>query len=46
MYPDHFFSDYILVMVCWFTSFWLYFDLEKQVKFAVSGNFLKNAYEE
>ena len=29
--------DYIMIMVYWFYSFWWYFDLVKQVKFAVSG---------
>ena len=33
-------------MVCWFSSFWHHFDLVKQVKFGVSGDFLQNAWEE
>ena len=37
---------YILVTVCWFSSFWRHFDLVKQVKFAVSRHFLENAWEE
>ena len=33
-------------MGCWFYSFWRNFDLVKEVRFAVSGHFLKNAFEE
>ena len=36
-------TDYFVAMVCWFYSFWHYFDLVKQVKFGVSGHFLENA---
>ena len=34
------------VMVCWFLSFWHYFDLVKRVKFGISGHFLENAWRE
>ena len=40
------FGMQILAMVCWFSSFWHHFDLVKQVKFGVSGDFLQNAWEE
>ena len=33
-------------MVCWFISFWCYFDLVKRVKFGVSGHFLRNTGRE
>ena len=33
--------DKILVTVCWYSSFWRYFDLVKAVKFGVSGIFLR-----
>ena len=33
-------------MVCWFLSFWCYFDLVKRVKFGVSVHFLKNTWRE
>ena len=36
-------TAYILVMVCWFSSFWQEFDLVKQVIFAVFRHFLENA---
>ena len=39
-------SDNILVMVCWFSSFWYHFDLVKQVKFSVSRYFPENAWRE
>ena len=32
-------TDYILVTVFWFSSFWGHFDLVKRVKFVVSGPF-------
>ena len=35
-------TDKIMVTVCWFFSFWCYFDLVKQVKFGVSRHFLEN----
>ena len=38
-----FLTVYILVMVCWFSSFWQEFDLVKQVIFAVFRHFLENA---
>ena len=34
----------IMVMVCWFSSFWRHFDLVKWVKFGVSGHFPVNAW--
>ena len=34
-------TDYILVMVCWYSSFWCHFDLVKQVKFGVSRIFFR-----
>ena len=39
-------TDKIMVTVCWFLSFWCYFDLMKHVKFGVSGHFLENAWKE
>ena len=36
---------YILVTVCWFSSLWCHFDLVKQVKSVVSGDFLQNTWE-
>ena len=40
-------TDYILVMVCcWFSSFWWHFDFMKQVKFVDSRYFLENPWEE
>ena len=36
-------TAYILVIVCWFSSFWQEFDLVKQVIFAVFKHFLENA---
>ena len=40
-------SYYILVMVCWFSSFsHRFFGIVIQVKFGVSGDFLQNALEE
>ena len=38
-------TDYILV-ISWFPSFWLHFDLVKQVKFATNGHFVESAREE
>ena len=38
-------TDYILIMVCWFSSFWCHFDLVKQVKFGVSGDFCSERME-
>ena len=46
MYRDHFGTDYIWVMVCWFSSFWRHFDLEKRVKCGVSRHFRDNVCEE
>ena len=45
IYSDHlqnWLDDYILVKVCWFSSFWWYFDLAKQVKFVVCWDFLEH----
>ena len=39
-------TDYILVLVCWFSSFQRHFNLGKQVKLVVSEHFLKNIWEE
>ena len=39
-------SDKVLVIVCWFSSFWRHFDFVKQAKFAISGHFLENTREE
>ena len=39
-------SEWIIVMVCWFSSFWSQFNLVKLVKCGVSGNFLENAWRE
>ena len=39
-------TDYIWVMVCWFSSFWHHCDLVKQVKCAVSRHFRDNVWEE
>ena len=39
-------TDWILVTVCWFSSFGQHFDLMKQVYFVISGHFLENAREE
>ena len=39
-------TDWIMVMVCWFSSFWCHFDLVKWVKFQVSGHLLENAWRE
>ena len=39
-------TDKFRVTVCWFLSFWRYFDLVKRVKFGVSGHFLENAWRE
>ena len=37
VYHDHFKTDKVLVIICWFSSFWNQFDLAKQAKFATSG---------
>ena len=39
-------TDYIWVMLCWFSSFWHDFDLVKQDKCAVSRHFHDNVWEE
>ena len=39
-------TDYIMVMVCWFSSFWHHFDLVKWVKFGVSMHFPENTWSE
>ena len=39
-------SDEILIMVCWFSSFWCHFDLVKRAKFGISGHFPENAWRE
>ena len=39
-------TDYIIVMVYWFFSFWHHFDLVKWVKFWVSGHFPENLWWE
>ena len=39
-------TDWIMVMVCWFSSHWRHFDLVKRVKFGISGHFLENAWRE
>ena len=39
-------TDYVLITVCWLSSFWLHSDLMRQVRFLVSGHFLENAWEE
>ena len=44
--PTTFSTTFIFVMVCWLSAFWLYFDLVKQVRYAVFRHFLQNAYEE
>ena len=36
-------TDLIMVMVCWYSSFWCHFDLVRRVKFGVSGHFPENA---
>ena len=36
-------TAYILVMVCWFSSFWQEFEFVRQVIFAVFRHFLENA---
>ena len=47
MYPDHIWnSGYAGVMVCWFSLFWCHFDLEKQVKCAVSRHIHDKVWEE
>ena len=46
MYADCIFNCLHLVMFCWFSSFWRYFDLVKQVKIAVLWQFLGNALKE
>ena len=35
-------TDYILIIICWFSSFWWHFDLVKQAKFAISRHFVEN----
>ena len=35
MYPEHFRTDWSLVRVCWFSSFWCHFDLVNMVGFDV-----------
>ena len=39
-------TDYILVIICWFSSFWRHLDLVKQAKFVISVHFLVNTREE
>ena len=39
-------TDYILVMVCWFSSFKCHFDLVTRVKYGVSGHLQENAWRE
>ena len=39
-------TDYIMVMVCWFYSFWRHLGLVKWVIFGVSGHFPENAWWE
>ena len=39
-------TNYIMVMVCWFSFVWCHFDLVKRVKFGVSGHFPENAWRE
>ena len=39
-------TDKFMATVCWFLSFWRYFDLVKRVKFGVSGHFLENPLRE
>ena len=39
-------TDYIMVTVYSFSSFWCHFDFVKRVKFGVSGHFQENAWRE
>ena len=39
-------TDQILVFVCWFSSFWWYFDLVKQARFAIPRRFRENTRKE